>query len=110
VAMSDHGPDLTGEHCMRLNGYELNQITKLAVLDCYSTMVAIRWPDQARAARYDAELMTNQDVFPTVFAYLYDSAVPLSWKVPREVSWHGHVFLRDGDFSPAGSASLSVSK
>jgi hypothetical protein len=41
-------------------------------------MVAIRWPDKDKAARSDASLITNQDVFPIVFAYLMDDPFPLS--------------------------------
>ena len=98
IAMSDHGPDLTGEYCIELGGYKMEEIDRLAILDRYSTMIAIRWPESERAARYDQDLVLNQDILPTVFAYLYDSPIPLSWKVPREVSWKGHVFLRDGKF------------
>ncbi len=99
IAISDHGPDLTGD-CSGLYRYALTDITRLALLDRYSTMVAIRWPDAARAAKYDGDLLTNQDIFPIVFAYLFDSPVPLRWKVPRVITFRGHVFLREREFFP----------
>ncbi len=40
-------------------------------------MVAIKWPDAEKAARYDSLLVTNQDIIPIVFSYLSESETPL---------------------------------
>ena len=88
VAMSDHGPFLTGD-CHFLRGRDVNEITELEVLDRFSTLVAIRWPDAEKARKYDGDLVLNQDIFPVVFSYLYDSPLPLSWKPERDVEFMG---------------------
>jgi len=77
IAIGDHGPSLTGD-CYRLAGWPKSKITPELIWDRIGTMVAIRWPEQEKAARYDASLVTNQDVFPVVFAYLMDDPFPLS--------------------------------
>jgi membrane protein insertase Oxa1/YidC/SpoIIIJ len=77
IAIGDHGPSLTGD-CYRLAGWPKSKITPDLIWDRIGTMVAIRWPDREKAARYDSALVTNQDVFPIVFAYLMDDPFPLS--------------------------------
>ncbi len=77
IAIGDHGPSLTGD-CYRLAGWPKSKITPDHIWDRIGTMVAIRWPDKEKAARYDSSLITNQDVFPIVFAYLMDDPFPLS--------------------------------
>ena len=88
VAVSDHGPFLTGD-CAFLRGRDLDTISELEVLDRYSTLVAIRWPDAEKAKKYDSDLLLNQDIFPVVFSYLYDSPLPLRWKPERDVAFLG---------------------
>ena len=88
VAMSDHGPFLTGD-CYFLRDRDVETITELELLDRYSTMVAIRWPNADKARKYDGDLLLNQDIFPILFSYLYDSAIPLRWKPERDVAFLG---------------------
>ena len=96
VAMSDHGPFLTGD-CYFLRDRDLDEITELEILDRYRTLVAIRWPDSEKASKYDGDLLLNQDIFPVVFSYLYDLPVPLRWKPDRDVAFAGsHVGRRKG--------------
>lgn len=80
VVMGDHGSYLSGD-CTALTGTPLDTLTEDIVRDRYNTLVAIRWPDPAKAAMYDKELIVNQDILPVIFAYLYDSPQPLDWKV-----------------------------
>jgi len=77
IAIGDHGPSLTGD-CYRLASWKKKEITPELIWDRIGTMVAIRWPDADKAATYDSLLVTNQDIFPVVFAYLMDSAAPLA--------------------------------
>jgi len=77
IAIGDHGPSLTGD-CYRLASWKKSDITPDLIWDRIGTMVAIRWPDTGKAAKYDSLLVTNQDIFPTVFAYLMDSDAPLA--------------------------------
>jgi len=83
LAIGDHGPSLTGD-CYRLAGWPRKKISVDMIWDRIGTMVAIRWPDKARAAKYDKMLVTNQDIFPVVFAYLMDDPLPLQLCPPDE--------------------------
>ncbi len=76
IAIGDHGPSLTGD-CFRLAGWPKDRISADMMWDRIGTMVAIRWPDPQRASKYDEMLVTNQDIFPVVFAYLMDDPYPL---------------------------------
>lgn len=76
IAIGDHGPSLTGD-CYRLAGWPRSKISIDMIWDRIGTMVAIRWPDPQRASKYDEMLVTNQDIFPVVFAYLMDDPAPL---------------------------------
>ena len=54
--------------------------------DRIGTMVAVRWPDPARAAKYDQNLTLNQDLFPVIFSYLADDPAPLELMPDRTFS------------------------
>jgi YidC/Oxa1 family membrane protein insertase len=96
IAIGDHGPQLTGDGYM-LTGYSFEEITELMIRDRFGTLVAIRWPDAARAAKYDSDLVANQDIFPVVFAYLADSPEPLGLMIKdKKVTFKGRVFLDNG--------------
>lgn len=99
IVMGDHGPYLTGD-CTSLANSDPKSVTELEVFDRFSTLVAIRWPDAARAAKYDADLRINQDILPTVFAYLYDSPAPLQWKIEPKAFLNGKLIIDDGKFCP----------
>jgi hypothetical protein len=102
VILGDHGPYLTGDG-MLLADYMPEDITELMIRDRFGTLVAIRWPDPERASKYDSELLTNQDIFPVVFAYLADSDEPLQLMVKeKKAMLKGRVWLDNGTFIPAG--------
>jgi hypothetical protein len=72
------------------------------IRDRFGTLVAIRWPDPERAAKYDRNLLVNQDIFPVVFAYLADSPEPLDLMIKeKKAVLKGHTFLDNGVFFPA---------
>lgn len=85
IAIGDHGPFLTGD-CFDLAAWKKEDITPDLVWDRIGTMVAIRWPDKKKAAKYDEKLVTNQDVFPIIFSYLADNPDYLKY-CPDDVFW-----------------------
>lgn len=76
ILIGDHGPALTGD-CYVLQNWALEDITPDLIWDRIGTLVAIHWPDSARAAKYDQNLQLNQDIFAIVLAYLADDPTPL---------------------------------
>lgn len=87
IAIGDHGPYLTGD-CLDLAAWSKEEVTPDLIWDRIGTMVAIRWPQPERAEKYDSALVTNQDIFPVLFAYLSDSELPLAYCPPdRYQGW-----------------------
>lgn len=101
IIIGDHGPYLTGDGTA-LNGYAPEEISELMIRDRFGTLVAIRWPDSERAAKYDKDLTVNQDIFSVVFAYLADSPEPLKLMIKeKKAVMKKHVFIDNGVFIPA---------
>lgn len=99
VVMGDHGPYLTGD-CTSLANSDPNKVSELEVLDRFSTLVAIRWPDAERGAKYGKDILINQDILPAIFAYLYDSEEPLKWKIEPKAYLNGRLVIDGGKFCP----------
>lgn len=99
VVMGDHGPYLTGD-CTSLAKSDPAKVSELEVMDRFSTLVAIRWPDAERGAKYGKDILINQDILPAIFAYLYDSAEPLQWKVEPKAYLNGRLVIDEGTFCP----------
>lgn len=85
IAIGDHGPALSGD-CYDLAAWKKEDITPDLIWDRIGTMVAIRWPDKEKAAKYDEQIVTNQDVFPVLFSYLADNPNYLKL-CPDNVFW-----------------------
>jgi hypothetical protein len=95
-ALHLHDPEaiaiFNGDHGRRLLG--IASIAKLETRgdqsgtewDRIGTMVAVKWPDPARAAKYDQNLTLNQDLFPVIFSYLADDPAPLELMPDRTFS------------------------
>ena len=96
VIQGDHGPSIRGD-CTRLKNYEPDEITELLMRDRFGTLVAIHWPDKYKAAKYDKNLLINQNIFPVIFSYLYDSPKPLSLKLKPIAKFKGRV-IKNGKF------------
>jgi hypothetical protein len=43
--------------------------------------MAVRWPNREKAEKYDNDFNITQDLFPIIFAYLFDSEIPLKYKI-----------------------------
>jgi arylsulfatase A-like enzyme len=77
ILMSDHGPYLffkNEEECQKREIYTLFR-------DVYGAFLAIRWPDKEKASKYDKNFNVIQDLFPIIFAYLYDDHSLLKHKI-----------------------------
>lgn len=99
VFMGDHGPYLTGD-CTSLLKNDPYSLSELEIMDRFSTLVAIRWPDAEKGAKYGKDIMINQDIFPAIFAYLYDSEEPLRWKIEPKAYLNGRLVIDQGKFCP----------
>lgn len=99
VVMGDHGPYLTGD-CTSLANSDPTKVSELEVMDRFSTLVAIRWPDAERGAKYGKDILINQDILPAIFAYLYDSEEPLKWKIEPKAYLNGRLVIDEGKFCP----------
>ncbi len=79
IVAGDHGPFLT-KNCVVLSGkYDLSDITRLDIQDRYGTFLAIKWPDSDHS-QYD-KITILQDIFPAIFAYLYQDPGLLETKL-----------------------------
>jgi hypothetical protein len=96
VIMGDHGPYLRGD-CTVLNNYQPEEVTELLLRDRIGTLVAIHWPNKDKAAKYDKKLLLNQDIFPIIFSYLYDSPEPLSLQLKPVATFFGRT-IDNGKF------------
>lgn len=71
IVAGDHGPYLT-KNCTATvkGGYRASEINRLDIQDRFSVLLAIRWPSSGFET-YD-KIIILQDVFPAVFAYLFE--------------------------------------
>lgn len=79
IVAGDHGPYLT-KNCTTTTGYyDSTEISRLDIQDRYSTFLAVRWPTE-EFNQYD-EIDVLQDLFPSIFAYMYDDSTILDAKI-----------------------------
>jgi len=69
VIAGDHGPYLTKNCIGTAKNYDKSEITRLDIQDRFGTFLAIRWPADD-FGDYD-HITVIQDLFPAIFAYLY---------------------------------------
>jgi hypothetical protein len=79
IVAGDHGPHLTKNCSMTTGVYEASEISRLDIQDRHGTFLAIRWPT-GDFTKYD-DITVLQDLFPAVFAYLYQDATLLEAKI-----------------------------
>jgi len=92
IFMSDHGPYLIDVQRIPKN-YDFNKTDYMKFRDIFGAFMAVRWPDKEKAAKYNKEFNVTQDIFPIVFAYLFDSEIPLKYKAQNtEVQLGPHKF------------------
>ena len=79
IVAGDHGPYLT-KNCTTMGGhYKAHEITRQDIQDRYGTFLAIKWPRSINTG-YD-DIVVLQDVFPAVFAAIFDDARYLDARV-----------------------------
>lgn len=79
IVAGDHGPYLTKNCTNTRTEYDISEISRLDIQDRFGTFLAVRWPTQDYK-KYD-EITVLQDLFPVIFAYLYDDARFLKSKI-----------------------------
>jgi hypothetical protein len=80
IFMSDHGPFLIDSYRIPPN-YDFSKTDHIKFRDLFGAFMAVRFPDKEKAAKYDKDFNATQDLFPIIFAYLFDSEIPLKYKV-----------------------------
>lgn len=72
IIAGDHGPFLTkdGYGLNRRGNFATKDIDRYDIQDRFGAFLAIRWPDHEYAKTHNIVIL--QDIFPAVFAYLYD--------------------------------------
>lgn len=98
IIAGDHGPYLT-KNCSATTGvYDTSEISRLDIQDRHGVFLAIRWPS-GDFGKYD-DITVLQDLFPAVFAYLYQDPSILQSKVepviPVENSFISGVSVDNG--------------
>jgi hypothetical protein len=79
IVAGDHGPYLT-KNCTATNGsYDKSEISRVDIQDRLGTFLAIKWPSDDYEL-YD-QIVVLQDLFPSIFAYLYKDPSILQSKI-----------------------------
>lgn len=79
IVAGDHGPYLTKNCYVTTDVYDISEITRLDIQDRHATFLAIKWPTEG-FVRYD-EIKILQDLFPAIFAYLYQDETILEARI-----------------------------
>lgn len=83
IVAGDHGPYLT-KNCMFTKGeYDISEITRLDIQDRFGTFLAIRRPTEEYEVYDDINVL--QDLFVSIFAYMYEDPTILNFKVAPEI-------------------------
>lgn len=71
IVAGDHGPYLTKNCASASQGgkYSISEISRLDIQDRFGTFLAIYWPEN-NSQKFD-DIKVLQDVFPSVFAYIF---------------------------------------
>jgi hypothetical protein len=79
ILAGDHGPYLTKNCTSTLGVYDISEISRLDIQDRFGTFLAIKWPTED-FENYD-DITVLQDLFPSIFAYLYRDTRILDSKI-----------------------------
>jgi hypothetical protein len=100
VFMSDHGGFLIDDGYKIPPHYDYSKTKSIKFRDLFGAFMAVRWPNKEKAAKYDSNFVVTQDLFPIVFAYLFDSPVPLEYKQKNTAVRLGPHLFDKGVFYP----------
>ena len=83
IFMSDHGGYFmdNGLGYKFPKNYDFSKSDYMKFRDVFGAFMAIRWPNMEKTEKYDNDFNITQDLFPIVFAYLFDSEIPLKYKM-----------------------------
>jgi hypothetical protein len=81
VFMSDHGISLMDDGYRFPKNYDFSKTDYMKFRDIFGAFMAVRWPNMEKAEKYDGDFNVTQDLFPIIFAYLFDSETPLKYKI-----------------------------
>lgn len=84
VIAGDHGPYLTKNCYATGDEYDISEITRLDIQDRFGTFLAIKFPT-VDYEEYD-EITILQDIFPVIFAYMYQDSSILDSKLRPVIS------------------------
>lgn len=98
IVAGDHGPHLT-RNCTTAMASRVGiaEVSRLDIQERFGTFLAIRWPSAAYS-QYDA-ITVHQDVFPAVFAYMFDDDSLLQAKVEPTTLYSEYIcgaYVTDG--------------
>ena len=79
IVAGDHGPYLTKNCAETAHHYDISEISRLDIQDRFGTFLAIKWPTED-FSEYD-DITVIQDIFPAIFAYLFEDNQFLEAKV-----------------------------
>ncbi len=79
IVAGDHGPYLTKNCYITRGHYDISEITRLDIQDRFGTFLAIKWPTEG-FTEYDS-ITVHQDIFPAIFAYLFQDRRLLSARI-----------------------------
>ena len=89
IVAGDHGPYLTKNCTSTGRHYDMSEVSRLDIQDRYGTFLAIKWPDES-FSRYD-DITVLQDLFPAIFAYLFEDDGLLMAKVEPNTLEHSRI-------------------
>jgi len=83
IFMGDHGGYFMDEGIGYKfpKSYDFSKMDYMKFRDIFGAFMAIRWPNKEKAEKYDGNFDISQDLFPIVFAYLFDNEVPLRYRM-----------------------------
>jgi len=83
IFMSDHGGYFmdNGLGYKFPKNYDFSKTDYMKFRDVFGAFMAIRWPNREKAEKYDNDFNITQDLFPIIFSYLFDSEIPLQYKM-----------------------------
>jgi hypothetical protein len=79
IVAGDHGPYLTKNCIETSDSYDSSEISRLDIQDRFGTLLAVRWPT-GDYKKFD-DIIVLQDIFPAIFAYLFQDPRLLESKV-----------------------------
>jgi hypothetical protein len=93
IYMSDHGGYFIDDGHIIHKNYDFSRANYMKFRDVFGAFMAVRWPNKEKAEKYDSDFNVSQDLFPVIFAYLFDSEIPLKYKIKNtEVRLGQHKF------------------